>query len=279
MSQSLTEIVEDVISSGTARIPVFDQNSAEIRRMVAQGEFDIGELERIIERDPGLAGELLRLANSAFYGGLDKVVTVREAIMRTGAQRCAELATLVAQKQAYQVRDPELSKIAKQLWEHALSVALGSDWLANRLDIREISKHTMLAGLLHDVGKLLVLVVIDDLKTAHGAKFATTDAFIHEAMNALHCHAGEELLRRWEIPEEYTRVVQQHHDDAFDESDLLLLVVRLVDQACNKIGVGIRPQPELSLPTTAEAQALRVPELALAELEVQIEDLASEAAD
>ncbi|MEM9177535.1 MAG: histidine kinase, partial [Myxococcota bacterium] len=85
-------------------------------------------------------------------------------------------------------------------------------------------------------------------------------------------------LRRWEIPEEYTRVVQQHHDDAFDESDLLLLVVRLVDQACNKVGVGIRPQPDLNLPTTAEAQALRVPELTLAELEVQIEDLASEAA-
>ena len=96
-------------------------------------------------------------------------------------------------------------------------------------------------------------------------------------MNALHCKAGEELLQKWEIPDEYTRVVRAHHDDEFDESDLLLVVVRLVDQACNKVGVGIRPQPDLSLPTTAEAQALRVPELALAELEVQIEDLASEA--
>ncbi len=277
MSQSLTEIVEDVISSGEARIPVFDQNSAEIRQMVSSGEFDIVELERIIERDPGLAGELLRLANSAFYGGLDKVVTVRDAIMRTGAQRCAELATLVAQKQAYSVRDPELSEIARKLWEHALATALGTEWLAARLEIREIKNHTMLAGLLHDIGKLLVLVVIDDLKTAHGSSFDTTPTFVHEAMKGLHCRVGDELLRRWELPEEYSRVVQIHHDDDFDESDLLLLVVRLVDQTCNKVGVGIDPKPDLSLATTAEAQALHVSELVLAELEVQIEDLAIEA--
>ena len=69
--------------------------------MVASSEFDVGELERIISRDPSLASELLRLANSSFYGGLEKVVSIHEAVMRIGAQRCAELATLVAHKQAY----------------------------------------------------------------------------------------------------------------------------------------------------------------------------------
>lgn len=271
MSRSLTDIVRETIQSGRARLPVFDASAVEIQRMVASGAFDIAELERVIARDAGLSGTLLRVANSSFYGGLEKVLTIRDAVMRLGAKRCAELATVVSQKKAYRVQDAQLQKLSHHLWRHALGCALGSSWLAKRIDIPEIESHAALAGLLHDVGKLLVLIVIDDLKRAD-SRFNPTEEFVHEAIRALHTEQGEYLLREWGLPDVYVDIVRQHHTDDFEESNLLLLVVRVVDQACNALGMGIEPCPDLVLANTAEAQALRIPELALAELEIQLED-------
>ncbi|MCA9509583.1 MAG: HDOD domain-containing protein [Myxococcota bacterium] len=271
MSRSLTDIVREAIESGRARIPVFDANAVEIQRMISSGAFDIGELERVVARDPGLSGALLRVANSSFYGGLEKVLTIRDAVMRLGAKRCSELAAVVAQKKAYRVHDAKLQKMSQELWRHALGCALGSSWLAKRIEIPEIEAQAALAGLLHDVGKLLVLIVIDDLKRAD-ARFQPTEDFIREAIRALHTEHGETLLRAWGLPDDYVRIVRHHHDDDFDESDLLLLVVRVVDQACNALGMGLDPCPDLVLANSAEAQALRIPELVLAELEVQLED-------
>lgn len=274
MEQSLIEIVRERIESGKARLPVLDEHVMQIHQLMASDEFDIGALERLVERDPGLSGELLRLANSSFFGGLEKVLTISDAIMRLGVKRCAELATVVAQQKMYRVQARDLREMAEKLWRHALCSSLGSSWLAGRLEMPEIESEAMLAGLLHDSGKLLVLLVVDDLIQSGRGKFNPTLHFVEEALNSLHCELGGQLLASWDIPENYARIVRHHHDREIDESDRLLLVVRLVDQACNRLGIGVESSPEMVLASTPEAQILRVSEMLAAELEIQLEDVA-----
>src|SRR5690606_30910197 len=82
VSQSLADIALAHIEAGKARIPVFDPGAARAHQMLADGSFEIEELEALIAGEPALASALLRAANSTFYGGLDKVVEIREAILR-----------------------------------------------------------------------------------------------------------------------------------------------------------------------------------------------------
>jgi HD-like signal output (HDOD) protein len=135
----------------------------------------------------------------------------------------------------------------------------------------EVEKEALLGGLLHDVGKLFLLRVVDDLIRAGHLRDPSAQ-LLQEVLSRMHCEQGEALLAAWNIPDPYRQLVRRHHDPDFDEDDLLLLVVRLADQACNKLGMGLVPTPGLVLATTPEAQALRIPELVLAELEVALED-------
>jgi HD-like signal output (HDOD) protein len=275
--QSLGEIVQQAIASGKATIPVFDRNAARAQQMLQRGEFDLRELEELVSRDPAITSGLLRAANSSFYGGLSKIVTVRDALARLGTTNIAQLIVLVTQKQHYRLRDPKLAHMAELLWRHAVACAAGSRWLAKRLHMPEVEAQAMLGGLLHDVGKLFLLRVVDELL----ATKCLTDpsaALLQELLTKLHGETGERLLASWNIPDPYRSLVRRHHDCEFREDELLLLVVRLADQACNKLGIGLEPAPNLSLAATAEAQALNVPELTLAELEIAIED-ARELAD
>ena len=278
MNQSLTDIVRNAIDDGSARLPVFDGNALEIREMVTSNQIDITQLESMVERDPAISSELLRVANSTFYSGLEKVVTIRDAVIRLGARKCADVAMLISQRAQYRVRDRELRELSSTLWKHAYCCAHGAHWLAKRLRAPEIEKQALLAGLFHDAGKLLVLLVIDDIKREGGdAATGLTTPFVLEAMDGLHTEVGGRLLRHWGIPDEYARVAETHHDADFDDNDLLVGVVRLADLACNQQSIGLTPQPELVLASTAEAQALRVPEMTLAELEICIEDAAESA--
>jgi len=272
--QSLGEFVEQVIATGKATIPVFDANAAKAQDMLTRGEFDLGQLEELVSSDPALTSGLLRAANSSFYGGLDKIVRVRDAIARLGSRNVSQVIVMITQKEQYRLTDPKLAVMAGDLWRHAVACAAGSRWLAKRLHMPEVEREAMLAGLLHDVGKLFILRVVDDLIQSKQLRDPSPQ-LLHEMLGRMHGEKGESLLSAWNIPDPYRSIVRRHHEADFSDDDMLLLVVRLADHACNRLGMGITPMPDLVLASTAEAQALRVPELMLAELEVALEDSAS----
>jgi HD-like signal output (HDOD) protein len=91
-------------------------------------------------------------------------------------------------------------------------------------------------------------------------------------MDNLHTEQGWLLTRDWNLPEAYCNVARDHHSETFDARDTLLLMVRMVDKACNMMGISIHEPSKLILVTTPEALALGLSELDLAELEIMLED-------
>lgn len=275
MSQSLADVALAHIESGKARIPIFDRGAARAQQMLADGSFEIEELEALIASEPALASALLRAANSSLYGGLDKVVEIREAILRLGARRSAQLVVVMGQKQAHRMADARLQAMAERLWSHSLACALGTDWLVRRLRRPELESAAMLAGLLHDTGKLFLLCVLDDLLASGTLRSEPDEALVLQVLAGLHAGLGARLLEAWSIPDPYRAIALHHHDEEVDAGDALLLAVRLVDGVANKLGVGLVPCPDHDAAGSFEAQALDVPEVAIAELEIQIEDALS----
>jgi putative nucleotidyltransferase with HDIG domain len=165
-----------------------------------------------------------------------------------------------------------LRELFRALWRHSVACAAGAEWLARRLRYEEIADHAFVGGLLHDLGKLLLLRVIDELQADEAGPGALSEHLTRELLQSFHADRGAALMQAWELPEIYVRVAREHHAVAFDPDDVLLVVVRLVDRACERLGIGINHDPALDLAATPEARCLEASELLLAELQVLLED-------
>ena len=272
MSKSLGQIVQEKIGSGSVDLPVFDRTAVEMQKMIDRQEFDPNAVEKLVGGDPALSSAVLRHANSSFFGGIDKVLTVRDAIMRLGVKQVAELVILSSQGDLYEMKRAELREITEKLWRHAVGCGRGSQWLAKKLDLGSQGEEAFLCGLFHDIGKLVVVRVLDELIDAGRVRYVPSAELIVELLGGLHESAGEMLMQEWNMPDLYVRIVGNHHAETWDEHDALGNVLRLTDTACNSLGIGVGTPSEVNLAACAEAQHLRASEVLLAEFEIRLED-------
>lgn len=271
--QSLHDLIVEVVNSREVTLPVFNPIALRLQQILNRDDTQIADIELMIAEDQALASQVLRVANAAFYQGLQPVTTVRKAIIRLGMQKVANLAMVAAQQQIYQKTSNSFQKYQEKLWRHAFASAMGSRWIAERCGFRAMAENAFLAGLLHNIGQLALLKIIADLYAAGFVPANLPQAVIAEILNGvMHTEQGHLIVRKWNLPEEYCIVVRDHHKEPYDPSNTLLLFVRLVDYACEKIGVGLHGDSQILLAATPEAQALGLGEITLAELEILLED-------
>jgi len=252
-------------------LPVFPRVAQELYSKMADENSSIVDIAAVIAKDQALASQMLKLANSAFFAGLNRVRTIREAIMRLGVNQVYNCLVAGSQKDYYVSRDPVISVYLQVLWKHALATARGTQWLLRKTGYSEISDEGFLAGLFHDIGKLLLLRVFETIR-AENEDISLPEAFILEILDSMHVEQGHTLMSEWSIPQVYCNVVKHHHDEDFDSADMLLIAVRTVDQVCAKTGFSLKPDPTLVMAALPEVHAMAIKDIVLAELEVIIED-------
>jgi putative nucleotidyltransferase with HDIG domain len=275
---SLIQLIQKRREEGSLDLPVFDRVANEVYQAVQADRSSAKDLVRLLEEDPAIAGEVLRVANSSFFSGLGEVTRLADAIVRLGNKQIASLALAASQKRMYSASNSQFGNRLVLLWRHANAVAFGSRWLAEQLGLRYLTDEAFLAGLLHDIGKRSLLRIIEDLMVEMGDELQMSDAVLDTAIRQLHPQHGAELMTAWNLPEVFRNVVADHHQDNPSRDDEVLLIVRLVDLACAKEGIGERHEPELELDACVEASMLGVDDFRIAELQVVLEDAAALAA-
>ena len=271
-NSSLTEMIDKFVANKRVRLPVFNSTAFRIQEETAKEEPNSRLIEKLIVSDQSLTGEVLRVSNSSFYKGLSQVATVRDAIIRLGIKEVSSIVTLIALQHNFQSKDPAVHKIMGKLWRHSVGCAIGASWLAKQTGFETISHETFIAGLLHDVGKLFILKVIDDMKISGEIENPPSDIVMDEVMQNLHADQGHSLLKHWNLPEKYCQVARDHHAEEYDYSDFLVVLVRLANHICHKLGIGLCEDSAISLMETPEANQLQLSEVDLARLEVRLED-------
>lgn len=271
-NSSLTEMIDQFVANKKVKLPAFNSTALRIQKETAKEEPDSRLIEKLIVSDQSLTGEVLRVSNSSFYKGLSQVATVRDAIIRLGIKEVSSIVAMVALQHNFKSKDRAVHKIMGELWRHSVGCAIGASWLAKQTGFKTIAHETFIAGLLHDVGKLFVLKVIDDMKLSEEIEHPPSDIVIDEVMHNLHADQGHLLLKHWNLPEKYCRVARDHHMEKFDYTDFLLVLVRLANHVCHKLGIGLCKDPSLSLMETPEANQIQLSEVDLARLEVRLED-------
>jgi HD-like signal output (HDOD) protein len=231
-NSSLAGMIDKFVTTKKVKLPVFNSTALRIQKEIAKEEPDGRLIEKLIVSDQSLTGEVLRVSNSSFYKGLSQVATVRDAIIRLGIKEVSNIVTLIT-----------LQHNLGKLWRHSVGCAIGASWLAKQTGFQAISHETFIAGLLHDVGKLFILKVIDDMKTTGELENAPSDTVMGEVMQNLHTDQGYLILNHWNLPEKYCQVARDHHAEEFDYNDFLLVLVRLANHICHKMGIGLCQDP------------------------------------
>ncbi|MCB1776425.1 MAG: HDOD domain-containing protein [Candidatus Competibacteraceae bacterium] len=271
---SLQDMLIQALTMDTLQSLAFPTVAMKLQKALQDGNARVADLEKMIIGDQALTSQILRVANSSFYKGLQKINTIQKAIVRLGARKVAMLAMAVSQRSLYLTRSPLLSHYTGKLWQHAFAAALSSQWLAHHSGCKQQADNAFMAGLLHNIGQLVILRVIDELS----ATKQLTDAQMPENLvkelldSNMHNAQGYVLMKRWNLPDEYCIVARDHHKEPYDSDNILLVIVRLADQACEKLGIGLRKDPNIALAALPEAHTLGLGEIALAEVEILLED-------
>jgi putative nucleotidyltransferase with HDIG domain len=204
---------------------------------------------------------------------LSPIRTIRNAIVRLGTQQMRRLVILVSERAKYRSRYPDLHKMLGVLWQHASMTSLSSQWLSKRLHLTGIEEICFLGGLLHDIGKLILLRAIDEIRKDKSSNNLELSAFsIEELLDANHCQIGYNLLKSWNIPEIYCQIARDHHNAEFPAGDLTMAIVRLANEGSRKLIPGENPENKSLLAEGPEAALLKVRESHLEELQTMLEE-------
>lgn len=270
--QSFLEIIGEYVESDRVTLPPFDKTALRIQQEIQKPDVKISKIEKLIIADPAMSSQILKVANSAFFRGLSKVMTIREAIVRMGLDEITRIMLILTQRKLYDTKDTFIKNYRNILWQHSLVCALSSQWVAREAGFEEATQEVFFASLMHDIGKLFLITVIEKIKTSKEVPFIPSKAVINEIINGQHSEQGYNLLKKWNLPDKYCQVAKEHHEKKMDAANIPLVILRLVNKTCNKVGVSLEKVDDATTSVTAEASFFGFSEIKLAELELQIED-------
>src|SRR5688500_16389715 len=140
MSESLTALIAAHVNKKDFQLPVFNPVALEIQRAI-HADAELPVIEAMILKDQALATEILRVANSAFFAGLQKQKTVQQALVRLGVARVFSLVMLAAQRQAFTAKQPFLNEVMHKLWQHTAASAGTCRWVALKCGYVELAEN------------------------------------------------------------------------------------------------------------------------------------------
>ena len=254
------------IESEQGNLPIFSAVSLRIQLELIKDQPDLKVIEKLIIEDQALSSTILKLANSVLFSGIVETTTVRSAIMRLGMAEIMQIVCADINNTLFSSPDSQVDGILKQLWQHSVACAYGSAILASNINCGVIREEAFSAGLFHDIGKLLILKVVEQKKKYYKILDMEDDALL-ESIHALHAKHGYMLMQKMKLPKIYSVVARDHHLKKIDKNNFLLVMVRLANTICHKAGIGIVHDPSLDIMATEEAVLLNLSEEMLRKVE------------
>ncbi len=239
----------------TSNLPAVPAVAARILELVGNENSSIEELKQAIMADNSLTSRVLQMANSVFFRMRQKIDTVSDAIAMLGFNTIRTIALAVSTRNIYK----SFGLLEQKLWEHSLGVSLAAGLIVDEARLsRNIREEAVVAGLLHDVGKVI-------MNNGHPDKFLRLAQIVHEEhvpyhtvekelFGFSHAQLGSMLAEKWGFSETLSSVILHHHGwRQMDKAsaggpDKLRHIVALADALCARLGIGYnRPMPDMGL--------------------------------
>jgi HD-like signal output (HDOD) protein len=250
---------EEILST-VSRVVAIPCCATKAAAMLSDPDADMAELALIIEHDPGLTANLLKIVNASFFGNGKPMLTAREAIRRLGTLQVLQfiISTGVAPSFVRRIEGYDLAP--SMHLQHSVTVAMAARELGRVLGL-DAPDYTFTAGLLSGIGKILLgaYVKIDvkpilALAMEQGLSFDRAEEAV---LGINHAELGGILLQSWGLPLEITEVVCHHlRPDESPEPDVVLDLVHIGNALAKMIGVGLGVDGLNYIPSAAVIERL-----------------------
>ncbi len=231
-SEAVPEEAEKRIKKMVDRIrdlPPLPTLVSQILQILSEPETPLEEIEAIISKDQALVAKLIQVGNSALYGGMQKVSTLRQVLTRLGLKTIRNLVVATSTRSFFMHNRKGMRLWGQFLWQHAVESALAARRIAESIKYPE-PEEAFIGGLVHDIGKLVILMLFSEsyheiLKLKKVRRMTSIPAET-QVLGCNHEQIGRLLLDRWNMPDSTKACAEFHHRyrDCGTHGDLVAIV-------------------------------------------------------
>lgn len=205
------------------------------------------DLGRVISGDQGLTVKILRLVNSTFYGFPSKIDTVSRALTIIGFKQVRELVLATSILSMFKDLGDKISFKMEDFWKHSIGCGLTSRVLAIYRR-RENPESYFVAGLLHDIGRLVLLENYSEEYREVFTIVKDKNSLVFEAemdvFGFTHAEVAKELISSWNFPDSLKVAVGYHHEPQGGKgSSSYADIVHISDILVHACGIGYSGEP------------------------------------
>lgn len=221
-------------------LPPFPETALKAIKVIKDLDSSAQDLVNIIQYDQSITANILRFANSAYFGLRAKVTSLKQAVAYLGTKAIMDMLFLSGSLSYFRGEHTGYGLKGEDLLSHSVSTALMCRILGERIELEETST-VFTAGLLHDIGKVVLSSFVRDkyneimqLVTHKKYSFVMAE---REVLGMDHAQVGGEMAQEWGIPASIASPISLHHQ--FEKApieDISTPLVFLADQAYFLIG-------------------------------------------
>ena len=213
--------VQEELDANRLVLPTLPDVALKVRDAVAKGEATSQELADMIVTDAALSARLMQVANSPLYRGANEVNNIQMAVTRLGSTTIRTLITSLVMQQMFKPTTELLEQYFRETWEQGVNVSSISRALASFTPHLNPDE-AMLAGLIHQIGKLPILMLVEDIP-----EFKESPSRLNKLLEKAHPPIGKIIMDTWDFPEELKLVASEYIDfqrDSGEKADYVDLV-------------------------------------------------------
>ena len=274
MSQSQNPVFEKIVQM-TGDLPTMPHVASLVMQKVADPNATARDLHEIISQDQAMTARILKIANSPFYGSARKVSQLTNAIVVMGFNAIRSLVMASALNDFLK----SYGLIEKLLWEHSMGCAALSKKIARLVRFSNIEE-AFLAGLMHDIGKVVINLKLPDkmrevVQEVYYSPELTFARVEQEILGFDHAQVGRLVAGKWRFTDEMEEAIGCHIKP--EEATILPAlahIVHLANAFCHKLEIGPTRNRDLDIAALNSAKMLKMDQAAIDSLmEEMIQEL------
>ena len=194
-------------------IPTFPENIITLLQMCSDPDADIDRIAQTIKLDVSVTSDVIKLANSAGFITGQRVEDINRAVMKIGLKN---LKFILLASNARKIMESRYNKF-KEIWEHCNRVAFYARQIALKFKLQGgVADNAYIAGLLHDLGKVILLAVDMDsvrkiAEIVNDRNIITTTVMEELSIGISHAEIGLLVSEKWNFPEFLAQIIRHHH--------------------------------------------------------------------
>jgi len=286
--QTSMDKIKDLILS-IKDLPTLPTVAMEVMALTQDPDSSMADIVTVVQNDPAITTKILRIANSAFYGMRQKIDSINRALVVLGMNEVNNLITSISVFKTFPITSDSPSFDREKFWEHCALTGEIAKNISVKLGMKIMSE-VFTAGLLHDVGKIIMDQYFhDDFNKALEISFSQNIP-LYEAEKQVfgvnHSQIGGWVAEKWKLPRNLTDSILYHHKPERSMNYKLLTAIVDVANTFAKIAdfsfSGERVQviiEETAAWQIIKAEIPAVSNIDLAKFTFELEDMALNAKD